>query len=1144
MLNGENKSRIKDFRNRLNMYQQAKLKDPRLTWWSFKSQFDNSDGDWQYQNWRDKLPENLKFETNDYNLYGAYQSGMSSHLEDDGQHHLGSRNSITGEILKSKGHPTFNKAIENEIKQGYYPIEKNGKVYTRRPLPDLDISGYAEGTDWVGERRFNKYGKEYTDWDYVNADDISDIGSPVVNGGFLPTTYVTGNDKWDKVDVRVPVLGIGDLHLNTPTEASQLPTFTVDNRSAQERALAKQQYDQYTKQYAKEKQYQFAKDVGKGVALAALEGTGKLFTPSTYGNLIPGSDSVEAQNFLSDLDDASIAIPAIANAPIAAFTTLNKVQRLKALSKLIKVSKQIPFIDYFPNKFNLKRHIAQLGRQIDANTAIEKMAAAKADQIQYKLGEDFNLSEDIGTYRTIFNNWNRRPQSAVGKYRTANRGIFYDKHVAIPGDITSRSGQTTMRTNNIHFTDELGNSFTQPIVTYDNSEALARNVLLKNGLVQATDDTVGAVMPSVQIHTPAGDSVRNGVQAYVQRLNSTIGDDGVVAGSTVQYGNGMLTATRGDTGKLLGPQDTEIYTTRSRLPKLQKKLQFTTNGGINAVGGVQGKSPYTFRNSSLPHEDTEINIIENSKNGKAVGALAHQIYRSLHPKEYAELETSQVLAGVKKKMDEFELPVSAEELLQELKHSDDAIAKQLTTDMMAQRKEKGVLRTIDALAATDDASVNRVNDVITTIGQMNLGKDFKRGSDIYRNIDFSNIPANKDFLVRTLHFPETVAENIAKNQQATKNAFDYWYMQKTTGFRGFYGASSPGRDILTEGVTGNGAFGGGTAAGAGLNTTSANSIGGMGSRPYVSALQAKLTYHPEEIKSIDDVIGLFQSKRNSDKRLYASDLFDGKTYNYDRMEEIRNIAKQMDQPTLVGNYSAIDDYLGFLDYPQAYGIRYIDGNLRETFEIGNLINTLRDRSTSVSDRDAVINELNRILPQELSEELTKFEALPPKQRAEAYSNFEQTLRKYNFTANLPQKPKTTKSVNIPASFNDIKSHRTWGVFGMGGTSYPEYFNHAIDRLDAAIKANETPNSETIKELAKAKKEYLAAAKQFAETLKPRVKKGIKQVKLRNKNEDLAKKHHDLKEIRTEWKRVQEEDLLKVTYKNYLKSLFTGKYIFN
>jgi len=165
---------------------------------------------------------------------------MSSHLEDDGQHHLGSRNSITGEILKSKDHPTFNKAIENEIKQGYYPIEKNGKVYTRRPLPDLDISGYAEGTDWVGERRFNKYGKEYTDWDYVNADDISDIGSPVVNGGFLPTTYVTGNDKWDKVDVRVPVLGIGDLHLNTPTEASQLPTFTVDNRSAQERALAKQ----------------------------------------------------------------------------------------------------------------------------------------------------------------------------------------------------------------------------------------------------------------------------------------------------------------------------------------------------------------------------------------------------------------------------------------------------------------------------------------------------------------------------------------------------------------------------------------------------------------------------------------------------------------------------------------------------------------------------------------------------------------------------------------------------------------------------------------------------------------------------------------------------------------------------------------
>lgn len=82
-----------------------------------------------------KLAPNLDYTNDDgsYNYKGAYEAGLEPvEVDNNGvkEYHLPSRNPITGEILKSRNHPTFNEAIREEIKLGYIPYEKDGKIYT------------------------------------------------------------------------------------------------------------------------------------------------------------------------------------------------------------------------------------------------------------------------------------------------------------------------------------------------------------------------------------------------------------------------------------------------------------------------------------------------------------------------------------------------------------------------------------------------------------------------------------------------------------------------------------------------------------------------------------------------------------------------------------------------------------------------------------------------------------------------------------------------------------------------------------------------------------------------------------------------------------------------------------------------------
>ena len=140
-----------EFRQQMELYRQAREQNPQLSYWQWKANRPQ-DNDWQYQQWRSSLPKNLRSETLDYDLYGAYKAGMQPQLESDGFYHLGSRDPYTGRILKTKNHPTYQHAIQNEIEAGYFPYEKDEWTYTKTYSPTGDLSGYDEGTNKEGIR--------------------------------------------------------------------------------------------------------------------------------------------------------------------------------------------------------------------------------------------------------------------------------------------------------------------------------------------------------------------------------------------------------------------------------------------------------------------------------------------------------------------------------------------------------------------------------------------------------------------------------------------------------------------------------------------------------------------------------------------------------------------------------------------------------------------------------------------------------------------------------------------------------------------------------------------------------------------------------------------------------------------------------
>lgn len=458
------------------------------------------------------------------------------------------------------------------------------------------------------------------------------------------------------------------------------------------------------------------------------------------------------------------------------------------------------------------------------------------------------------------------------------------------------------------------------------------------------------------------EQLRRGIGEYVDQLNGVMGEDGAVAGSLIHYKNGILRGTAHDR-TFIGPADTEIYTTQQRLPGLMQRLQFNESR-LNSTGGHKGTSPFTFRNTDAAHNgvDTEINLIEADGNGMATGKIAHQIYRALYPEKYSQMIYDNTMSGNLVPTSRLSLPMTAEDLFQRVRTDPEAMQTHLLSDMVGMetftnpQHTKATKRLFSVLFNPDYGTPQRLSNAMKVHGQYNMGSQFRLGTELYPNLSFDNIEANKTFLKSIYGLTDAEATKFATNPDIMRNAFNMFNFSMSTNTRLL------GNDVITKKVgeqlyhnpkielfEGNGAFSGGQGSGAGMNNTLLNPAAGWHygrsltgfDRNLLGITQRPLTYHPENIRTPVDLLSQVNRLSKVDSRPYYSGeqaVFHTNKpieYNTAEMDRIRQLSYNDDVPVILGLGNFGFGYSGTLARPIASGTRFVvDG---DAAELGSLL---------------------------------------------------------------------------------------------------------------------------------------------------------------------------------------------------------------
>lgn len=151
----------------------------------------------KYNEWVDNLPKNLQNSPN-YDLYGAWKSGATPELQDDGFYHLPTRDPNTGLILKGDFHPTLLEGLAFDIDAGYYPKRENGRYYTRSWQDFKTVPEYDGGkTPKVNSQEGQQYLLSYKDGNQTkilgrNIEECAEFANAVMNH----FGYNVSGDAW------------------------------------------------------------------------------------------------------------------------------------------------------------------------------------------------------------------------------------------------------------------------------------------------------------------------------------------------------------------------------------------------------------------------------------------------------------------------------------------------------------------------------------------------------------------------------------------------------------------------------------------------------------------------------------------------------------------------------------------------------------------------------------------------------------------------------------------------------------------------------------------------------------------------------------------------------------------------------------
>ncbi len=244
----------------------------------------------------------------------------------------------------------------------------------------------------------------------------------------------------------------------------------------------------------------------------------------------------------------------------------------------------------------------------------------------------------------------------------------------------------------------------------------------------------------------------NAIDSYLQDIRKQIPEDAGLAGSSLLYSKGLAKGV---------PNDMEFIVLQEDLPALEKAM----DGKFEKREGRHQFNQHDVVRSSKAagKEGTyDAEIVFTNENGQPYGTVAHEIYSTLHPDEYAAYRQAyakeKLIDGdgdyTSVKQNELPLPISGRELMREYNTGDNALKVQIANHLSSV-KPKHVNRIPTILTNKEYTGLAR--QVIIDKGRSVI-PGYQSLEEAYPNIRFNDVEGNKQFLKR-LGYPEKYASD-------------------------------------------------------------------------------------------------------------------------------------------------------------------------------------------------------------------------------------------------------------------------------------------------------------------------------------------------------------------------------------------------
>lgn len=291
--------------------------------------------------------------------------------------------------------------------------------------------------------------------------------------------------------------------------------------------------------------------------------------------------------------------------------------------------------------------------------------------------------------------------------------------------------------------------------------------------VSVIRSTKGSSQEPVRLFTPESSKITSAIDADIRQIEAAAGEDVLSVGSGAvarRYGYGA-------------PGDYDLVTTRERWKRAAPKLGFKEDPATSAIGTPKGEIKFAVNGD----RSVDVGMLEGDEAlGVSWGKEAEEYYSLLHPEEFTAIRNQRALDNLYSSAGRFEMPISPEQLYQEIKANPDVIVKKTLMDNIVSGKSKHIGR----MKSLIDFDPELVSAAIGDIHKSLYGREISF-SQLYPNMSFTDTAANEAFLQK-LQLPTSWAKD-PKKMRATTELLEASLNSVTSGKKGLL-ADAAGKD--------------------------------------------------------------------------------------------------------------------------------------------------------------------------------------------------------------------------------------------------------------------------------------------------------------------------------------------------------------